>query len=143
MKVSGAALLLAGLLGTGCAMGTSGGPGASDAGSRKPLVGQADETFRLTRGEAVLRQGETKSVTIAIKRALNFEEDVTLALSDLPKGLSVDNLAPVIKHGDTEARFVLTASEDASVGDFSLKVTGHPTRGSDATNELNITVSKK
>jgi hypothetical protein len=29
------------------------------------------------------------------------------------------------------------------LGDFTVKVTGHPTKGPDATNELKITVAKK
>jgi hypothetical protein len=127
----------------GCAVGTSGGPGTMDPAINQPLIGQADETFRLSTGETALRQGETKSVCITIKRALNFDEDVTLGFSDFPTGLSVDNASPLIKHGDSEARFVLTATDDASLGDFSLRVTGHPTKGTDATNKLNITVNKK
>jgi hypothetical protein len=127
----------------GCATGTSGGPGTPDSGRQQPIVGAADDTFQLTRGEAILRQGETKSVSIYIKRARNFDEDVTLKFSDLPKGVSIDNTSPLIKHGDAEARFTLTATDDASLGDFSLQVTGHPEKGRDATNSLNITVSKK
>src|SRR4051812_31696106 len=88
----------------GCASGASGGPGAVDM-NKQPIVGQADETFQLSAAEAVLRQGETKSVSITIKRALNFEEDVTLRFAELPKGLTMDNATPRIKHGDSEARF--------------------------------------
>src|SRR4051794_27186346 len=103
----------------GCTMGTAGGPGATEPGRRQPIVGQPDETFQLHRGEASLRQGETKSVSIVIKRALNFDEDVTLQFADLPRGLTVDDASPRIKHGDSEARFALTAADDASLGDFS------------------------
>jgi hypothetical protein len=46
-------------------------------------------------------------------------------------------------HGDTEAKVTLKATADASLGDFTVKVTGHPTKGRDATNELKITVAKK
>jgi hypothetical protein len=35
------------------------------------------------------------------------------------------------------------AADDASLGDFAVKVTGHPTHGADASNELKITVAKK
>ena len=141
-KTSGALLLVAMLAVGGCSLGTSGGPGAMDS-NRHPFVGQADETFRLSPAKAQLRQGEAKAVSISIKRALNFAEDVTLQFADMPKGLTVDNATPVIMHGDSEARFVLTASDDASLGDFSLVVTGHPTRGLDATNSLKITVDKR
>jgi hypothetical protein len=33
--------------------------------------------------------------------------------------------------------------DDASLGDFTIKVTGHPTKGADATNEFKITVAEK
>src|SRR5258708_2414014 len=119
MKHSLGAWSLAGMLAvTGCATGTSGGPGTPDSGREQPIVGQADDTFQLAKGETILRQGETKSVSIVIKRARNFDEDVTLKFSDLPKGLSVDNSFPRIKHGDSEARFTLTATDDAALGDF-------------------------
>src|SRR4051812_29236944 len=81
----------------GCASGTSGGPGAKDTGSAQPMVGQADETFQLSKSDAVLRQGQTTTVSITIKRALNFSEDVTLKLSALPKGVTVSDPSPVIK----------------------------------------------
>lgn len=134
--------MLAGIFAcSGCAMGTSGGPGTETR--QQPIVGQADDTFRLSTPQTVIRQGETRSVSFTIKRAINFNEDVTLQLGDLPKGLSVDDASPRIKHGDSEAHFALTAADDASLGDFSLKVTGHPTKGSDATNEYDITVNRK
>src|SRR4051812_44745360 len=143
MNLSLTAWSLVGMLTfVGCATGTSGGPGAMES-DRNPIVGQADETFQLSMTETILRQGETKSISITIKRALNFEEDVTLRFPDLPKGLSIDKANPLIRHGDVEARFALTATDDAALGDFSLKVTGHPTKGTDATNKFNVTVNQK
>jgi hypothetical protein len=127
----------------GCSLGSSGGPGATDSGSRRPIVGQADDTFQLSTPETSLRQGETKSVIFTIRRSVNFEEDVLVGFADLPKGLSVDNKHPLIKHGDSEAHFALTATDDASLGDFTLQVTSHPTNGVDATNKFFITVTKK
>ncbi|MEZ0229677.1 MAG: hypothetical protein ACAI25_13695 [Planctomycetota bacterium] len=143
MKTSLCLWSLAAVLGTvGCFGGTAGGPGAVDA-DRQPIVGQADDTFQLRAPQTTLRQGETQSVSITIKRALNFKEDVTLAFAEMPRGLTVDNKSPVIKSSDSEARLVLTATDDASLGEFSLKITGHPTKGTDATNKFNITVTKK
>jgi hypothetical protein len=34
-------------------------------------------------------------------------------------------------------------ADNAAVGDFTIKVKGHPSKGSDATNEFKITVSKE
>lgn len=127
---------------SGCRSGTAGGPGAVDV-NNQPMVGQADQTFRLVMPETVMRQGETKSVSIEIKRSLNFDEDVALQFAALPQGLSMDISNPVIGRGETEARITLTAKEDASLGDFSLQVTGHPTTGSDATNSFKVTITKE
>ena len=125
----------------GCKSGTSGGPGAV-AGGQQPVVGQADETFQLVMNDAALRQGESQSVSITIKRTVNFNEDVTLSFSELPQGLSIDDDSPVIGHGDSEARVTFSAAADASLGDFTLTVIGHPTKGSNASNKLNLSITK-
>jgi len=57
--------------------------------------------------------------------------------------VTLDSANPLIKHGDTEAKVTLKAQSDASLGDFTIKVTGHPPTGADATNLLRITVAKK
>jgi hypothetical protein len=49
----------------------------------------------------------------------------------------------MIKHGDTDAKVTLKAAPDASLGEFTIKVTGHPTTGSNATSEFKVTVAKK
>ena len=90
-----------------------------------------------------LNQGGAKEVSIGIERGKNFGEDVTLKFADGPKGVTLASVNPVIMHGDTEAKVTLKATADASLGDFTVKVTGHPTKGADATNELKITVAKK
>lgn len=44
----------------------------------------------------------------------------------------------MIKHGDTNVALTLNASDSAPLGDFKIKVTGHPTKGSDAHVDLKI-----
>jgi len=124
---------------------TPGGPGAPHADAKKPAIGQAEDTFSLSTPtlSTNAKQGETKAVSIAIKRGKNFDEDVTLIFSGLPKGVTIDPSRIVIKHGEAEAKFNVQAANDAAVGDFTVKVTGHPTKGSDATSEFKLTVDKK
>lgn len=123
---------------TGCNQGTPGGPGAANPSAK------TDETFTLSMpGSTALKQGETKQVLIAIKRGKHFQEDVTLKVDSVPKGVTFTHPSSVIKHGDTEAKVMLTAADDASLGDFTIKVIGHPAKGGDATGELKITVEKK
>jgi hypothetical protein len=38
---------------------------------------------------------------------------------------------------------VVKAAADAPVGDFRLKVTGHPTKGADVTTDMKFAVSEK
>jgi len=128
---------------TGCNPGTPGGPGAPDKDGKKPLYGQAENTFNLSAPGLSMKQGETKEVSIGIKRGKNLDEDVTVTLADMPKGVSFDTDNSVIKRGDTEAKFTFKAGDEAAVGDFTVKVTGHPTKGSDSASEFKLTVVKK
>lgn len=134
---------------TGCnGAGTPGGPGATDTNAKPPLYGQADNTFELSVPSSLplrsttLKQGETTKVLIGIKRGKNFDQDVTLSFEGLPSGVTVDPVSPVIKAGETEANLVLTTAGDASLGDFTVKVKGHPTKGSDAMSEFKVAVVK-
>jgi uncharacterized membrane protein len=90
-----------------------------------------------------LQQGETKDVAISVAQGGNFHEDVTLEFAGWPKGVSVEPASPVIRCGETKTKIALTAGDHASLGDFTIKMTGHPTKGATATNEFNITVAKR
>jgi uncharacterized membrane protein len=145
MKTTLVLLLLLGLVAfTGCDKGTQGGPGATNPSNRNG-IGQADDTFKLTTPtfSTSLKQGESKVVDIGIKRGKNFDQDVSLKFDNLPKGVSVEPAAPALKHGDDDAKVTIKAANDAAVGDFTVKVTGHPAKGADAANELKLTVEKK
>jgi uncharacterized membrane protein len=128
-----------------CNPGNPGGPGAGNPAAKQPSIGQAAETFSLSvpiLGTSI-KQGETKGASIGISRGKNFEENVSITFSELPKGLEIEPSSPTIKSGDAEAKLTLKASESASLGTFTIKVTGHPTKGADATTELKVTVDKK
>jgi len=121
-------------------------PGTTDTGTtNRPLVGQAEETFTLSVPtlSVKIKQGETKTIDISEKRGKNFDQDVTLKFEGLPKGVTIEPAAPVIKHGDTDAQVKIRAADDAAVGDFTVRVIGHPTKGADATSDLKITVTKR
>lgn len=146
MKRSFTGLLVAALVAAaGCSQGKPGGPGAADPSAKKPLFGQAKETFTLSVPtlSTTLKQGDTHESSIGIKRGKNFDEDVTLAFADVPEGVTLEPTSPVIKGGDTEAKVTFKAGEDAPLGDFKVKVTGHPTNGADASNEFKLTVAHK
>jgi hypothetical protein len=129
---------------TGCNPGTPGGPGTTDK-TKKPVYGEADKTFNLSVPmlSTTLKQGDKTEGSIGIKRGKNFDEEVTLAFTDLPKGVTADPASPVIKPTDTEVKVTFQGADDASLGDFTVQVTGHPTKGGDATNKFTLTVAKK
>ena len=146
MKRPFASALLMALVGlTGCEQGTSGGPGVTNPPQKQPLYGETADTFNLSVPvmSTTLHQGESKEVAVGINRGKNFDEDVTLKVAEGPKGVTIDSANPVIKHGDTEAKLTFKATDDASLGDFTVKVTGHPSKGANATIDFKITVAKK
>jgi hypothetical protein len=145
MKRALAGLLVVALVTlVGCNKGkdSAGGPGATNTTAKPPLYGQADNTFNLTAASASLKQGETKTVSIGISRGKNFQEDVTVKFTDVPQGVTLDPVTLTIKHGETEAQVTLKAAAEAALGDFTIKVIGHPTKGADATHELKINVAE-
>ncbi len=129
----------------GCSQGTPGGPGTTDTSSKKPAYGQADDTFNLSVPvmSSALQQGEKSEATIGIKRAKNFDEDVALNFADVPKGVTIDPASPVIKHGDTDVKIVFHASDESALGEFKIKVTGHPAKGGDAKVDFKLAISAK
>ena len=130
---------------TGCTQGTPGGPGTTDTGGKKPAYGQADDTFNLSvpLTSSSLQQGEQMEATVGIKRGKNFDEDVALKFADVPEGVTLEPASPMIKHGDTDAKITFTAGDEAPLGDFRVKVTGHPTKGGDAQIEFKLTIAAK
>jgi hypothetical protein len=129
----------------GCNKNTSGGPGANLPPSEQATVGQTEDTFSLDTPmmSTKLAQGEAVALTIGITRGNNIDEDVSLMFNDLPKGVTIDPASPIIMRNDKDAKVTLKAADDASLGDFTVKVMGHPTEGPDATSDLKITVIEK
>jgi hypothetical protein len=117
----------------------------SDAQIAFKLTIAAKDSFTLSTPSfsTSLKQGGTQTVSIGIKRDKGFDQDVTLTFGDMPTGVTLQPQSPVIKTGDADAQVTLTGANDAALGDFAIKVTGHPDKGANASNELNLTVAKK
>ncbi|MGI8979607.1 MAG: hypothetical protein ACR2FY_10300 [Pirellulaceae bacterium] len=109
-----------------------------------PLAGDPENSFRLDAPNlaTTIKQGETKVVTIGITRSKNFDQDVMLSFEGVPTGVTIDPAEPTIKHGEKEVKLNVTAAGDAALNDFTIKITGHPATGADATNEFKLTVEK-
>lgn len=147
MKRFHAAVLAAavGSLGVvGCGSGSFGGPVAS-VKDDKTHFGTADDTFSLSVPTFAthLKQTESKVAEIGIKWGKNFGQDVSLMFDGLPKGVTADPASPEIKAGQENSKVRFKAADDAALGEFAVKVTGHPKTGRDATNEFKIVIAKK
>jgi uncharacterized membrane protein len=150
-----ALVLLASAALVGCdghSTGTSekhpGGPGVTNPSQREPIFGTGENEFKLSVPTLAthLKQGETKQVKIGIDRGKNFDQDVTLKFEgspDMPKGVTLEPASPAIKHGDKETMVTVKAADDATVGDFKIKVEGKPAKGKEADATLEIKVDKK
>ncbi len=124
----------------------TGHPGTGgDATNQFKLTVDKKDTFTLSMPfwTTGLKQGETKAVSISINRDKRFDQDVTLKFDGLPKGVTVEPAGAVIKHGEAEAKFSMKAADDAPLGDYVVKVTGHPTKGADASHDFKFDVAKK
>ncbi len=145
MRLSVSLTLLTLAVLSGCNQGTPGGPGTTDKDGKKPAYGQANDTFNLSVPlmASALQQGERTDATIGIKRAENFDEDVTLKFTDVPKGVTIEPANPKIQHGDADAKITFQVSDDSPLGEFKIKVAGHPTKGSDAQVEFKLTIAAK
>jgi uncharacterized membrane protein len=141
-------LLAAGslIVSAGCAdKGSPGGPGVTKDKTTQKTVGQAEETFSLKppATSTTIKQGESKEITIGMKRGKNFSENVALSFNDLPKGVTIEPSKPTIDGGKDEVKVTVKADDNADIGDHVVKVSGHPSSGPDATNELKLKVEKK
>jgi hypothetical protein len=52
-------------------------------------------------------------------------------------------VTPMIAKSDKEATIDVQAASDAAIGEFTVKVSGHPEKGADATSELKLTILEK
>ena len=112
----------------------------------KPVAGEADQTFALSVPfePIALTQGGEAPVRIGINRGENFEEQVNIEISGLPNGVTVDTKDPAITPGSMGVDLLLKATADASLGDFTAKVTGKTaSSGADFSEEIQFTVSQQ
>ena len=107
---------------------TAGGPGVATSGEKPPLYGQKDDTFNLTLASQSVKQGETKELTVGIKRGSNFEQDVGLTLVDLPAGITATPANSRPQTRDTDAKIILAAAVEA-MARLQDQAHGPPTKG--------------
>jgi hypothetical protein len=89
-----------------------------------------------------VKQGEEKNVTISITRGKNFDLDVKLSFTGLPKGVTLSPDTATIKHGDKNVAVNIKAAADAAVGKHTIAVKAAPATGEATSGEFNIDVKK-
>lgn len=142
----------------GCTQSNPGGPGVTSTpnsssstttttttAAHKPLIGEADDTFKMNTPmlSTRVKQGESATAKISLSRGKNFDEDVALKFTDVPKGVTLTPVTPMIAKSEKEATIDVQAASDAAIGEFTVKVAGHPEKGPDATSELKLTILEK
>jgi hypothetical protein len=130
--------------------GTGGNaPGHTGAnGEHKPIIGKPENSFTLSMpggltGTTHIKQGEMKTVKIGVDRAKGFTGEVALKIEDLPKGVTMEPAAPVIKGSDKDITITLKAAPNADVGKVKIMVSGQAKEGPPAENSFELSVDKK
>jgi hypothetical protein len=96
---------------------TTTGPATSDKNGT-PAVKKLSVTAAT---QQTIALGGTDEVAIKISRE-NFNDPVTIRLSDLPQGIETPDKEVVVPAGEVAAKFKLMANEDAKVGDFKVEI---------------------
>jgi hypothetical protein len=120
-----------------------GGPGAARPDSGSSHVGTPDNTFRITVANTTLKQGESKTVTVSIKRGTNFDQDVKLEVENAPQGVTFKFDDATLHASATETHLTIDASKDAALGEHKVMIAATPARAGTATQtEMKVEVKK-
>ncbi len=87
-----------------------------------------------------VKQGETQSVTISLKRGESFKQDVTLQI-EAAKGISIEPAKVTVKASDEpDVKLMITVPKDAALGEYKVSVTGTPTAGEPTSVDFKVKV---
>ncbi len=113
--------------------------------SKSQSTSQFDNTFNLSVPFLTprLQQGDTIETKIGIKRQRYFDQDVVISFSDVPNGITITPESSTIVHGDTDIKLTVKATDETGVGDYKIKINGHPTEGVDSQVDFKIAIAPK
>lgn len=115
-----------------------------DAKAEMKLTVATQDTFRLSLPTVMsVKHGTSKTVSIAIARDATFDQDVALRFEGMPRGVTIEPKAVVIKQGVSEVQITLAASREAALGDFTIHITGQPTTGLVAATQFQLNLAKE
>ena len=78
-----------------------------------------------------VKQGETQTITIKLRRGESFKQDVTLEIKlSTGEGITIDPDKVVVKASDKpDVQLMITVPKDAALGKYKVSVTGTPETG--------------
>ena len=89
---------------------------------------------------ATVQQGETKDVTVSLKRDKDFKQDVNVELT-ASEGISVEPTRVTVPAEDTpDIHLRITAPKDAALGDYNVHIKGTPQEGQPTSIDLKVKV---
>jgi len=108
------------------------------------LSAEKDEKLKIKApGDVKLKAGESQEITVEVTRP-DTDDDVTVKVEDLPKGVTVDLKSVKVKKGEKKAKFVLKIDEKdvSEVENHKAKVTA-TYKDTTVKETFNISVKKK
>ena len=87
-----------------------------------------------------IKQGETESVTVSLRRGEYFKRDVALDIR-ASKGISVDPAQAMVRASEkADVALRITAAKDAALGEYKIFVKATPTTGEATSTEITVKV---
>jgi len=100
---------------------------AASSDMDKPVDPASTFTLKV-RGEADLKRGERKEVTLTMDRGAKFDQAVKLQFKT-PRGLKVTPDEATVLPGEKEVKLTIEAEADTPAGEASIEVIGIPETG--------------
>ncbi len=124
---------------------TVGSSGCKKGDKQTASTSGGTEKFTLNGpGDVTIKHGDTKEIKVTIDRKEGFKTgDVTVKLTDLPKGVEADTTEKKIEKDHTSCTFNLTTAkvaEDGVVGTAKIEAEGG---GAKANASFKVTVEKR
>ena len=117
------------------------GDGTAGAGTSKGGTFKIELPLAVPLLPETIKQGETKVVTISLKRSDDFKQDVKLEMKGSTKGISLDLAQTTVKAGDKpEVLLRVTADKDAALGEYQVYIKGTSETGEQVSADFKVKV---
>ncbi len=107
-------------------------------------VNGTNDTFKVSAPivPTMMKQGETKSITVSLDRGSAFQQTVKL-VAETPKGLKAEVNQTTLKPADLkDVSVTITVDKDAALGDHTVKITATPEKGNATSVDIVVKVSE-